>query len=199
MPAFGAFLPGRVIAMAGSAGSAGGSATGFAGVADFLKASRAAAHQILAPGSADTRKMLLVVGNEAADLDSIVSAMVLALGCQYGALDEAIPGLSREFVSVPALSIPAEDFALRQDAVYLMEKLRLSSDTLVFLPALDRESLSALTATSRLKVVLTDHNKLARDLAQFSTVLYVAALYRKYTRTLTFSEWNERPFSPLQS
>jgi len=166
VPALSAFLPGRVLAMVGSAAAAGGPAAGFAGVADFLKASRAAAHQILTPGSADTRKMLLVVGNEAADLDSIVSAMVLALGCQYGALDEAIPGLSREFVSVPALSIPSEDFALRQDAVYLMEKLRLSSDMLVFLPALDRQSLSTLTATSRLKVVLTDHNKLARDSAE---------------------------------
>jgi hypothetical protein len=84
----------------------------FGGVSELLTASRGAAHKIFVGGSEDTRKVLLCLGNEAADLDSIVSAMVLALGCQLGALDQQIPGLSTDYIAVPALSIPADDLAV---------------------------------------------------------------------------------------
>jgi len=89
---------------------------------------------------------------------------VLALACQYGALDKALPGVSSEYVAVPVLSIPHEDFALRQDAVYLMEQLSLTSEMLVFIPSLPDGALAKLAGESRLKVALTDHNKLAGDL-----------------------------------
>lgn len=137
----------------------------FGGVSELLTASRGAAHKIFVGGSEDTRKVLLCLGNEAADLDSIVSAMVLALGCQLGALDQQIPGLSTDYIAVPALSIPADDLALRQDAVYLMDDLSISPDVLLFLPSLDDDVLRSLSEESRLKVVLTDHNKLAGSLS----------------------------------
>ena len=89
---------------------------------------------------------------------------VLAIGCQYGALDREIPGLSAEYVAVPVLSIPAGDFALRQDAVLLLRQLALSADDLVFLPALAPATLSRLVDASRLKVMLTDHNALSAPL-----------------------------------
>jgi len=175
---------------------AGGPPAAFAGMADFLAASKAAAEQLLAPtpgASSDTRKLLLCLGNEAADMDSIVSALVLAVACQHGALDQAVPGLSRDYVAVPVLGIPAEDFALRQDAAYLLEQLSLrwvrqgsalnlqqiytaialtaqpplavrSGNMLIYLPSLAPEALARLAGDARLSVALTDHNKLAPGL-----------------------------------
>ena len=164
----------------------GGQPATFAGMADFLAASKTATQQILAPGEpSDTRKLLLCLGNEAADIDSIVSALVLAVACQHGALDHAIPGLSREYVAVPVLGIPAEDFALRQDAVYLLDQLSLSGDMLVYLPSLETEQLARLQSDARLALALTDHNKLTRGLAHMAPA--VVAVVDHHEDTSVFS------------
>ena len=97
--------------MAASAGSI----APFTTIADFMSSSRAGAEAVLATGSSDTREVVICLGNEAADLDSICSAVVLALGCRLGVLNRYLPEekkFSSDFIAIPALSIPADDFAL---------------------------------------------------------------------------------------
>ena len=153
--------------MAASAGSI----APFTTIADFMSSSRAGAEAVLAPGSSDTREVVICLGNEAADLDSICSAVVLALGCRLGVLNRYLPEekkFSSDFIALPALSIPADDFALRQDAVSLFQEVGLSEDSLLFLPSFSKDALSKLAQASRLKLVLTDHNKLAGNLEYLS-------------------------------
>ena len=80
--------PHRVLCLRGGTRSlamAAADAPAFSGVAAFLATSRRAAEQILAD-PADARRVLLCVGNEACDLDSIVSALVRAGGKRAHAL-----------------------------------------------------------------------------------------------------------------
>lgn len=98
----------------------------------------------------------VVTGNEAADLDSMASAVV------YAWL------LSREAggsVCVPLIPIPREDFRLRTEAVYLFKEAGISEHDLLFLDDVD---LAALKARSALKLVLVDHNKPSKAMAAYT-------------------------------
>lgn len=95
----------------------------------------------------------VVLGNESADLDSIVSAIAHAYH------------LSRELDSshivLPYINIPREQFALRRDAQYLFELFGLSLDDVSFVD--DSVTLAALHESKRLKLHLVDHNELKPD------------------------------------
>ena len=97
----------------------------------------------------------VVIGNEAADLDSMVSAIV------YGRLVSALvaPGTPP---AVPVVNCPRGDFALRTEAVYLFAAQGLDVEALVFVDEID---LDALHGSGRLRLCLVDHNVLAADQA----------------------------------
>lgn len=126
----------------------------------FLSASRHAAADVLAQGSGGGDKLLLVLGNEASDVDSIVCALTLAFGASSGALDAIIPNLTSEYRSTPVLNIPPEDFALRQDAALMLRRLSFPESSLSFFPSLGDAALRSLMAQGRLAVILVDHNAL---------------------------------------
>lgn len=89
-----------------------------------------------------------VLGNEAADLDSMVSAVA----CGY-LLSELMPGDGSPFV--PLVNAPRADFKLRTEAAFLFASLGLGPEHLSFIDDVD---LDALEAGGRLELVLVDHN-----------------------------------------
>ena len=99
---------------------------------------------------ADRRVRRLVLGNEAADLDS----MAAAVGCAY-AFSAARPG---EPVFVPVINIPRADYRLRTEAVHLFSESGIPFESLTFADELDLERLAGAEGT---EIVLVDHNVLA--------------------------------------
>lgn len=91
---------------------------------------------------------LVVLGNESADLDSMVSSIA------YGyLLDEQ----KRDVKVLPVMPIPRADFKLRPDAVYLFRKAGVDPGDLVFSDEIELETLMANGAG----LVLVDHNRLS--------------------------------------
>jgi len=90
---------------------------------------------------------LLVLGNEAADLDSIVCAITHAFGAHV------LQGRP----AVPLINIPRAELSLRPEVRWLLDDLRLPTAALTFTDDVD---LSALEARPNAGVVLVDHNLL---------------------------------------
>jgi hypothetical protein len=120
----------------------------------FLPMSRAAVQEVISQGSGSKEKLLLVMGNEASDVDSIVCALTLALGASSGALDDVLRNLSSEYRCAPVVNIPSEDLALRQDAMLMLRRQDISPTSLIFFPTLDESTLRTLIVQQRLAVLL---------------------------------------------
>jgi exopolyphosphatase len=98
---------------------------------------------------------LIVIGNEAADLDSIASSIVYAyLRNLQG---------QRSFV-LPLMVIPRKDFMLRTEAVYVFKEANIDLDDVVFIDELDLDK-----TMEQAEIALVDHNKLAGDLKKFDS------------------------------
>ena len=93
----------------------------------------------------------VVLGNEAADLDSMACAVAYAL------LLDRERGGSRP-ASLPLINIPRADLALRPEAVRLFREAGLDAEALPFLDGFDADTAHA---AGRLRLVLVDHNRLA--------------------------------------
>ena len=109
--------------------------------------------------SAKTKKdyaRIVVLGNEAADLDSMVSAIT------YGYL------LSRKdsaTVVLPLMPIPRADFKLRTEAVYVFEEAGIDLDSVTFFDEVDFDKLM----DSGAGLVLVDHNRLCPSLDRYGS------------------------------
>ena len=100
----------------------------------------------------------IVMGNEAADLDSMVSAIL------YGQLASASGAPGAPLV-VPVINCPRGDFALRTEAVYLFAALDVDVDALLFI---DEINLEPLYRSGRLSLTLVDHNTLSAAQAKYT-------------------------------
>jgi len=98
----------------------------------------------------------IVIGNEAADLDSMVSSIVHAyyLACKNRATNHYV---------APIMPIPREDFKLRPEAVYVFAKAGIKLNNVLFFDEVDFPELMKGDA----KLVLVDHNKLALSLETY--------------------------------
>lgn len=93
-----------------------------------------------------TGSMQVVMGNQSADMDSLVSAIALAY--------------IREN-SVPLVNIPAADLAIRKDALFVLEKFGIDPSVLLY-----EEEIPLLLEQAQLgkiRLTLVDHNELAYD------------------------------------
>lgn len=97
---------------------------------------------------------LVVIGNEAADLDSMASSV--AYGYLRTLQNPDIPVL-------PVMPIPRADFHLRTEAVYVFKEAGINPDDMVFIDEVDFSSLMDGAG-----LVLVDHNIPAPDLEKFS-------------------------------
>lgn len=114
----------------------------------FLKTAAEAAHI--------GKPLRVFLGNEASDLDSMASSVLLAYS-----RGEVSDGLA----NVPVMNIPREDFSLRTEAVWMFKEVGVDSKDLVFL---DDVALDILFAAGGSKLVMVDHNKLANAQAAWA-------------------------------
>ncbi|XP_050034243.2 uncharacterized protein [Dermacentor andersoni] len=98
-------------------------------------------------------KVHVVLGNEACDLDSAVSAIVTAY-----LLHELQPVAT--LLVVPVLNIARKDVTLRTEITYFFEQVDISLDTLVCRDEID---LKKLHSQSKLSLTLVDHNLLPKE------------------------------------
>ncbi|XP_039606356.1 exopolyphosphatase PRUNE1 isoform X1 [Polypterus senegalus] len=91
----------------------------------------------------------VVLGNEACDLDSMVSA--IALAC-------FLAKTTRKTV-IPVLNIPRSEFALRTENTYFLNENQISEDWLIFKNEID---LHELHQSGLLTLTLVDHHVLPR-------------------------------------
>ncbi|XP_049850798.1 exopolyphosphatase PRUNE1-like [Schistocerca gregaria] len=106
-------------------------------LSDFLVQSRRCMelHLSCAGGSQmpeKTRRLHVVLGNEACDLDSAVSSIALAYLYHYAYLN-ALDEFEFEVDVVPLLNINREDLELRKDLVLLFQKVGIDFRYLTFL------------------------------------------------------------------
>jgi exopolyphosphatase len=94
----------------------------------------------------------VILGNEAADLDSMASSIAYAY-----LLSQARTAITE--VVLPVMNIPRSDFKLRTEADYLFREVGIEVSTLIFLDEID---LNALSDGNRPKLVLIDHNRLGK-------------------------------------
>ncbi|KAM6039552.1 exopolyphosphatase PRUNE1 isoform 2-T2 [Chlamydotis macqueenii] len=92
----------------------------------------------------------VVMGNEACDLDSTVSALALAYF-----LAKASPAPKAAFI--PVLNIPRADFALRTETTFLLRKQGIPTASLIFRDEID---LGGLHRAGLLSLTLVDHHVL---------------------------------------
>ncbi|MCL2294247.1 MAG: DHH family phosphoesterase [Spirochaetes bacterium] len=91
----------------------------------------------------------VVIGNEAADIDSIASSIV------YAFFRESINS-KKEEIFIPVINIHEDDLRLRNEAVYLFSQTGITPENLIFINQINLEELAE---KRKLRVILVDHNK----------------------------------------
>uniref|UniRef100_A0A452STU7 Prune exopolyphosphatase 1 n=1 Tax=Ursus americanus TaxID=9643 RepID=A0A452STU7_URSAM len=102
-------------------------------------------------GCLESRPLHVVLGNEACDLDSMVSALALAF--YLAKTTEA------EEVFVPVLNINRSELPLRGDNVFFLQKINIPESLLIFRDEID---LHALHQAGQLTLILVDHHVLPK-------------------------------------
>ncbi|XP_004716663.1 exopolyphosphatase PRUNE1 isoform X1 [Echinops telfairi] len=100
----------------------------------------------------ESRSLHIVLGNEACDLDSMVSALALAF--YLSKTTEA------EEVFVPVLNIKRSELPLRGDNIFMLQKVNIPQSILIFRDDID---LQALQQAGQLILTLVDHHVLPKN------------------------------------
>lgn len=111
-------------------------------------------------GSSCPAKLHVVLGNEACDLDSAVSALVYAFLLHSLLKEEEEQEAAEEgrtVVVVPVLNIPRRDYELRTEVTYWLDKHQIRREDLVFR---DEVELTERHRADGLQLTLVDHNLL---------------------------------------
>ncbi|KAK9326192.1 hypothetical protein V1517DRAFT_267994 [Lipomyces orientalis] len=137
--------------------------------------------QFLASASAAVRsglkstasKILLVTGNESADLDSFTSSLIFAYLTEAHADCSHDKSISYDNI-IPLFNIPREEVSLRPELHYLLARLKIPASDIIckdeFLSSIDTSK------TDNVDVVLVDHNRLLSDLGDLFGSNVVALL-----------------------
>jgi len=104
----------------------------------------------------EDKKVTVVVGNEASDADSIITALTLA----YLVQKEDPDGQGK--LVIPLVACNREDMMLRRETVLLLNMCGVDAKNILHLD--DPETIELLKKVDEL--VLTDHNKATGPLAQ---------------------------------
>ncbi|MBL4902192.1 MAG: DHH family phosphoesterase [Desulfocapsa sp.] len=99
---------------------------------------------------------LVILGNEAADLDSMAASIA------YGYLLNLQSGSN---AVLPVMPIPRADFKLRTEAVFVFREAGIALDDVVFFDDIEFDKIMAAGAG----LILLDHNKLAHTLEQYNS------------------------------
>lgn len=93
----------------------------------------------------------IALGNEAADLDSMVSSILYSYFQRLTSTDTRMR-------YAPVINIPGNDFKLRTEAVYLMKETGVDTASLPFIDTVD---LALFHEKNLLRLTLVDHNTLS--------------------------------------
>lgn len=96
-----------------------------------------------------TKTLHIVLGNQSADMDSIVSAITFA----YANAEKGC--------YIPIINIPRDELLLREDVLHVFEILKIDSHSLLYQE--DLSFLQKLAKQGCVLVTLVDHNRLAPD------------------------------------
>lgn len=99
--------------------------------------------------------VVLVIGNEAADLDSMASAVTYAYFLEKTEKYKNV---------IPLINIPSADFKLRTEAVFLFEEAGIDSGNLI---SIEDTDINKIYSEGNLKLILTDHNSPGKALAGY--------------------------------
>ena len=99
-----------------------------------------------------------VMGNEAADLDSMASSVVYAYYLQSLNSDD-------KSIYIPLINIPKEDFKLRTEAVYLFTDAGIETENLIFTDEINMEEISK---SVKLSIILVDHNRISARYSSYA-------------------------------
>lgn len=135
----------------------------------------------------NAREVWVVMGNEAADLDSMASAVCLAWQL-------ARKNRQAGTVFLPFIPILREDFRLRTEAAFLFSEAGLSETDLFFA---DDVNLEALGKNGTLRLVLVDHNKPGKAYAAY--LPNVAGVVDHHQDEGLFPELKARNIEPVGS
>lgn len=160
-------------------------------LAAFLRECRRRLPAVLeADAGAAASPVVVVLGNESADLDSITCAVAQALQLhlrqqagrplQVGAPEFAFlqngGDPTAEAVVLPVVNTARADFPLRTEVVYMFQRLGLGPEDLIFA---EDVNLARLREQRRLRLFLVDHNRLAGHQQAFGDC--VAAIVDHHT------------------
>jgi len=129
----------------------------------------------------------VVIGSEAADLDSMVSALLHAL------LASTRPGAAAPPL-VPVINCPRADFKLRTEAVFLFDRVGLAIDALLFIDEIDLDSAHQAGA---LHLTLVDHNTLCAGQESYAGA--VEAILDHHEDAGHYARANPRTIEPVGS
>lgn len=119
-------------------------------ISDFLNSSKEHYEQILTePQNSET--VHFVMGNESADLDSVISSIAYAYLLNQKEVEHGE-------LFIPLINIYREEIALRKDILYLFQLMDISVDNLLFLD--DDIPLNTWLDQDRVRLNLVDHNVL---------------------------------------
>ncbi|KAF8927814.1 Exopolyphosphatase [Dissophora ornata] len=111
--------------------------------------------------------VILVTGNESADLDSIVSALAASMFLSR------LPANKGSIVA-PYINIPKIDLALRSDVEYILSTSHINSDFVFFRDDLPR--LEQLASKNLLSLFLVDHNKVSGTMSSLQAAKVVGVI-----------------------
>jgi len=122
----------------------------------FLSSAKSALHN----ASQQTSPLTFVIGNEAADLDSLCSAVVLAYLRTYTSTSPA------NTLYIPLSSIPHTDLSLRPELLPVLSRANLKPSDLITLSDLPNLSQPSRLPPEKTKWILVDHNALLGELGK---------------------------------
>jgi exopolyphosphatase len=131
--------------------------TGVRALNAFLAQARSELFAVVADDTANasTTVVRVVIGNEAADADSIISALVYAHHKRRHAT-------ANGSIIVPVVPVPRDELALRCDVVSLFKELHVDERALVFVDEFPwRDAAFQAGGRARLEFTLVDHNALS--------------------------------------
>ncbi|CAO3572487.1 unnamed protein product [Mortierella alpina] len=117
--------------------------------------------------------VILVSGNESADLDSIVSAVTTSYFLSR--LQQSVLGQSNAIV-VPFVNIDRQDLALRSDVDYLLDSSNINTDDIFFRDQLPQLESILKRSPDQLSLFLVDHNQLALGMSSLSAAKVVGII-----------------------
>ena len=126
----------------------------------------------------------IVVGNESADLDSIISANLLAYAYHKMGVEHIIP----------LINIKKQDYKLRTESYGLLKRYNIDENDLIFIDEIDE---AIIKNASDIKVIVVDHNKLPDNLRAWDD--NVTAVFDHHQDIEMYADASPRIFATVGS